>query len=180
MVSKLNLTKLLSPAKDSLVFGAQLAVNGRTVEVSCLGDTGADGYIFVNENLVGLLASLGLRTRRLPEPCPVTGFDGGLRDPITHAVKLPLMIDGRVQIRQPMLVTELGKHDVILGKMWFAEHGVLPDCKNHRLIWPEQTSLREEVITQASRPIPKRILRRPQPCEDHQRDADRRDKAIDI
>jgi hypothetical protein len=89
------------------------------------------------------------------------------------------MIDGRVQQRQPMLATELGKHDVILGKMWFAEYGVLPDCKNHRLIWPEQTSLREEVVTQASRLLPRRILQRPQPREDHQKDVDRRDKAMD-
>ncbi|KAJ5121182.1 uncharacterized protein N7515_009143 [Penicillium bovifimosum] len=73
-------------------------------------------------------------------------FDGELRDPITHAVKKTLMIDGRVQQRQPMLVTELGRHDLILGKMWFKEHYVLPDCRNHRLIWPESRTVKDEAM----------------------------------
>jgi hypothetical protein len=97
MVSKVDLRKLLFPAKDSLTFRARVAMNGRTVDVSCLADTGADGYIFIDYDLVKtMIRGLGLRTRRLPRECPITGFDGSLREPVTHAVKLTLMLDDRV------------------------------------------------------------------------------------
>jgi hypothetical protein len=33
-----------------------------------------------------------------------------------------------------MLVIGLGEHDMILGRKWFAETGVLIDCKNQCLI----------------------------------------------
>jgi hypothetical protein len=49
---KVNLKDLLSPVSN-LTMKAQIALNGRTVGVSCLSDTGADGYPFVNINLVG-------------------------------------------------------------------------------------------------------------------------------
>ncbi|EED14572.1 retrotransposon polyprotein, putative [Talaromyces stipitatus ATCC 10500] len=45
----------------------------------------------------------------------------------------------------PFLVTQLGRHEVILGKRWLAENQVLPDCHRRRLIWPEERSLQEEL-----------------------------------
>ena len=97
MVSKVDLRKLLSPAKDSLIFRARVALNGRTVDVSCLADTGADGYIFLDHDLaITMTKGLGLRTIRLPRECPITGFDGSLAEPISHAVKLTLIIDGHM------------------------------------------------------------------------------------
>ena len=135
MVSKVDLRKLLSPAKDSLTFRARVAINGRTVDVSCLADTGADGYIFIDYSLVSaMIRGLGLRTRRLPRDYPITGYDRALRELITHTVKLTLMIDERVQQQQYILVTDLGNHDLILGRIWFEAHRVLPDCKNRRLL----------------------------------------------
>ena len=180
MVSKVDLRKLLSPAEDSLTFRARVAINGRTVDVSCLADTGADGYIFVDHDLVSaMIRGLGLRTIRLLRECPVTGFNGALGEPITHAVKLTLMIDGHVQQQQPMLVTELGNNDLILGRMWFEAFGVLPDCKNRRLLWPDHPSLREEAQTDIARPIPRQILKQPKANESHQKDADRRNQLME-
>jgi hypothetical protein len=40
-----------------------------------------------------------------------------------------------------MLITELGKHDMIIGKNWLAEHDVWLDMKNQKLIWPGQRTL---------------------------------------
>ncbi|KAJ5143091.1 retrovirus polyprotein [Penicillium bovifimosum] len=89
------------------------------------------------------------------------------------------MIDGRVQLKQPMVVTELGKHDLILGKLWFKKFNVLPDCANHRLWWPEDRSLKDQVVTQLIRPVPRKILRRPKLNPDHQKDVERRDKLME-
>jgi hypothetical protein len=71
------------------------------------------------------------------------------------------MIDRRVQQRQSMLVTNIGKHNIILGKLWFKEHRVLPDYRNDRLLWLEQVTLREYVLEQLVRPLPRKILKRP-------------------
>ncbi|OQD77940.1 hypothetical protein PENDEC_c002G02087 [Penicillium decumbens] len=89
------------------------------------------------------------------------------------------MIDGRMQRRLPMLIADLGKHDLILGREWFAEYKVLPDCSKRRLIWPEEQSLQDEVASQLSTILPRTILRRPDPNSDHQRDADRRDRLFE-
>ena len=77
-----------------------------------------------------------------------------------------------------MLIADLGRHDFILGRMWFEQHGVLIDCRNRRLVWPDESTLFEEVSSQLSTPVPRQILQRPQPNQSHQRDADRRDQRI--
>ena len=177
-LQSLDLRKLLSPS--SLTFKAKVAMNGKTISVSCLADTGADGYLFVNINLIGALINhWGLRTKRLPQECPVTGFDGELRQPITHVAKLTFMIDGRVQQSQPMLIADIGKHDMIMGRLWFEEHGVLVDCRNYHLFWPDQISLKEEVLNQFLKPIPRQILKRPKPEASHQKDMERRDALME-
>lgn len=89
------------------------------------------------------------------------------------------MIGGYMQARQPMLVTELGNQGLHLGRMWFERHGVVPDCKNRRLLWPDQPSLNDEVQISMTRLIPRKILKRPTADESHQRDADHRDRLMD-
>ena len=79
----------------------------------------------------------------LKTPYKVRGFDGQQTTPITHSIELALMIDGR-RVKTPMLIVGLGEHDMILGRKWFAETGVLIDCKNRCLIWPEGASQTRE------------------------------------
>jgi hypothetical protein len=55
---------------------------------------------------------------------------------------------------------ELGKHDVILGRMWLAKHGVLIDCRHHWLLWPEEVSLKDELLLKQDLFISKLILSR--------------------
>jgi hypothetical protein len=51
-------------------------------------------------------------------------------------MELILLIDRR-QIKVLMLVVRLGGQDMILGCKWAAKIGVLINCKNRQLIWPE-------------------------------------------
>ncbi|KAJ5135347.1 retrovirus polyprotein [Penicillium bovifimosum] len=87
-------------------------------------------------------------------------------------------IDGHIQRQKPMLVADLGKHDMIIGRLWFAEHDVLPDCRRRRLIWPHEVSLFEEVASKIALPTPITILKNPRNVT-HQMDADRRDKILE-
>jgi predicted aspartyl protease len=176
-----DLSKLIGHPDRGFTFPIRLAHNGRSVSTTALGDTGANGFIFIDTDLAVLLCeSLGLRTIRLPRECPVQGFNGKAGNPITHAVLLTLLIDGRRQLTIPMLVVDLGRYDVILGRMWFEEYGVLPDCKNYRLIWPNEPTIFDDAVSLTYRPIPRKILKRGELLDEaHQQDADRRGQLME-
>ncbi|KAI2732919.1 hypothetical protein DTO013F2_10515 [Penicillium roqueforti] len=156
-------------------------VSLRSFTISALADTGADSSIFINTELVILLGKkFGLHTYKLDRECPVRGFDGKLSRPITHAVVLTLSIDDRIQQQIPMLVADLGRHDMIIGRMWFAENDVLLDCRRHRMIWPDENTLFNEVAGQLAAPVPMTILKRSAQIEpDHQKDIERRDRLFE-
>jgi hypothetical protein len=144
-----NLRRLLGG--QSFTVPAQIAFNGCSVPISSLADSGATGYVFLNSRCA-LEAAKSLQAPLLPlsSPCNVKGYDGKTGVPITHAIVLHLCVDGRKFLKVPMLITELGKHDMIIGKNWLAEHDVWLDMKNQKLIWPEQRTLEAEVQEQAN------------------------------
>jgi hypothetical protein len=110
----------------------------------------------------------------------VKGFDGKMENAITHLMILSLVVDGRVMYNLPFLIVRLGKHDVILGRMWLAKYGVMVDCARRRLLWPEEVTLKEEIQAKQFMPLPKKLLLRDREIElVHQKDAERRDKAFD-
>jgi len=155
----LDLSQLLEREQDSLVSPIRLAKNRLSITTKVLMDTGANGYAFLDIFLAEKLAR-HFQTHVIPleQPCAVKGYDGKTAAPITHLIRLTLKIQGRVQQHLPFLIVELGKHDVILGRMWMAEHGVLIDCRHHRLLWPEEVSLKDELLSKQDFFIPKAIL----------------------
>jgi transposase InsO family protein len=167
---------------ESFRVPTQLVSNGYSIAVQALGDTGANGFIFIDTNLANILAKrFGLRTTRLPEECAVRGYNGHSEEPITHALIMSIVVDGRRQANLPMLIVNLGRHDLILGRMWFAHSGVLPDCKNRRLLWPEDLTTVDKAFSLVVKPLPRTILKREQAVEaKHQEDADRRDQQIAV
>ena len=77
-----------------------------------------------------------------------------------------------------MLIVGLGEHDMILGRRWFADTGVLIDCKNRRLIWPDGDPQAREwgrIITTT-----KETLDLAAADLQYQKDADRRDSLMAI
>lgn len=94
----LDLHKLIGGPRDSLVFNTRLMHNGRSFSISALGDIGADGYVFLNQELSVLLGKrFGLKAESIGQECPVRGFDGKLSKPITYVNFLTMCVDGRVQ-----------------------------------------------------------------------------------
>lgn len=170
--------QLLGREQDSFTLGVQVAGNGVSIATNALIDTGANGYVFLSTPLAIKLAQFfGVGTLPLSQACPVRGYDGRMGEPITHAMVLDLRVDGRKLADTPMLIADLGKHDIILGKKWIAENRVLPDCTSNRLLWPEELPPWKEVANQLVWTLPKTILRRKDRVSvNHQRDADRRDK----
>jgi len=119
---------------DSFTFLCTISSNGLGIKTRTLINTRANGYAFINTEFAALATRfLDTKTQRLPTPCNVRGFDSKIAQPITDYMELTLLMDGR-QIKVPMLVVRLGGQDMILGRKWAAETGVLIDCKNRQLI----------------------------------------------
>ncbi|EKV14852.1 Retrovirus polyprotein, putative [Penicillium digitatum Pd1] len=123
--------------------------HGRSFSISALGDTGADGYVFLNRELSVLLGKrFGLKAESIGQECPVRGFDGKPSKAITHVTFLTMCVDGRIQQQVPMLIADLGKYDMILGRKWFAENDVLLDCRRYRMIQPDEKTLFDDVVSE--------------------------------
>ena len=113
--------------------------NGHGVSLSALANTGANGYIFINTRCA-LDAAKFMNTTavRLQQPLPVRGFNGQSGAPVTHAIILHMKVAGRRQKDQPMLIANLGQHDLIIGRKWLEENDIWLDVRNRRMIWPDE------------------------------------------
>ena len=171
-MAEVDLSQLLGG--DAFTLPCTVSNNGLGIKTSSLIDTGANGYTFVDTQFARTVERfLGIKPRILKDQCKVRGFDGQQTTPITEFLELMLTIDGR-QIRIPMLVVGLGDHDMILGRKWFVHTGVLIDCKNRKLLWPDnQPRIKGWAKTLIAT---KEALELREGNPVHQADADRRDK----
>jgi hypothetical protein len=111
---------------------------------------------------------------------PVKGFDGQEGTPITHLMFLNLQIGERRFLQEPMLITELGQHDMILGRNWLAKQDIWLDVRNRSFVWPNEPLLTDIVTTKQVTVLPRQILKRPDPSSTHQLDADRRNQQMNM
>jgi predicted aspartyl protease len=161
-----------------LVTTCTLSKNGYSVSTKALIDSGANGFIFIDTLCAADIAQyLGLKTRRLPQPAAVKGYDGKSENAITHFLLLHLTVDGRRFYNTPLLILDLGSHDLILGREWLARFKILVDCHNHCLHWPSHLQPSHSVVREITVPrqglLPQRTLR------NYQEDADARDQAFE-
>ena len=123
---------------ESYTLCIQLNTKGFTFYTRALGDTGANGFLFINSELASLLIRhCGARSKPLPYAIPVTGYDGKSRARVTHYIRLTLQIDNRRFIRMPFCIAPLGNHDVIIGRKWFEYFKVDLAISDRQLIWPK-------------------------------------------
>lgn len=166
----LDVTQILGG--DTMTSSCVLSKAGIGYRVSALIDTGANGYAFIDQSLLKLLTRMLVPfIQSLPHSIPIKGYNGISGQPITHFVHLILTIDHRIQSFTPFLITNHGNNGIILGRKLLAQHGVLPDCTNKRLIWP---SLYPPTYN-CARQIMIQLRDEPKINYRHQRAADRRD-----
>ena len=90
---------------------------------------------------------------------------------------LHLKINGQRQYNLPLLILDLGNHDLILGWGWLVNFWILVDAANRCLQWPEDlqpsySAIKEVVIKQtAIIPVPH--------SPEHQQDTDARNEAFE-
>ena len=115
-------------------------------------------------------------TTWLPSAIQVKGYNGRPGKPVTHYIRLHLTVDQYRQYNVPLLILDLGSHDIIIGRKWLAYFDVLPDCRRRRLVWPDKLppsySIAKEIRWNRQDLIPAlKVL-------SHQEDTDYRDRAF--
>ena len=103
---------------NSLSIPVQICDTEKTVETLTLIDSRARGK-FIDQNYV---RKLGIKTQELERPLIARNVDGtpNKKGKITSFVTLTLIIKGRTK-RTRLLVTRLGKQQLILGFPWLRE-----------------------------------------------------------
>ena len=154
-----------------------ISKNGLGVRTRALIDTGANGFVFIDSALAYKVSKhLDRPILPLPSHCAIKGYDGGQTNTIRQYLELDLRIDGHKHPKVPMLLVPLGSHEVILGRIWAARYNVLPDCRNQRLHWPDETTETcgwDKVIATHWRQLS------PAVDPEHQADAQRRNEKLD-
>ena len=158
-----------------MTFPCTVSNNRLRIQIRVLVNTKVNGFVFIDSELAKLACRhLNLQNKPLRTPCNVRGFDRKQANPITHYIEMSLTIDGRLQSKIPMLIVDLGRQDLIIGRQWAANFDVLINCRERKLIWPEtQPKNYRRVIA-----VKKEDLIRPV-NQQHQQDADRRDRQLD-
>jgi hypothetical protein len=174
-ISSVDLSQLLGG--EHFTVSCKVAHNGYAVKTSGLADSGANGFVFVDTRFArDLMKFLNITPVSLSKPCTVKGYDGRPGKPISEVLILHLEIDGHRQKDVPMLILDLGNHDLIIGRKWFDYFDVWLDVRNKRLIWPRkrpsESTFAKEICTPRENLQITAILPR------HQADVERRDRAF--
>ena len=159
-------------AQSPLVVTCTLSNGKYKNELTALIDTGATGYVFIDESTAHIVCErLSLSPVPLTKPKPIRGFDGRIVQPITHAIYPHLTVQDHHELTAPMLITTLGQHPIILGKPWLNKHRVVLDMGSDSLIFgrcdhfgaiPSLKQSQAPVAKAQSLAImPKKILARP-------------------
>src|SRR2546430_14562330 len=150
----------------------RISKNQIALRTTALADTGANGHIFCNTAKAHeAINYCGAKTTRLPNAIPVTDYAGRPGKRITHGITMNLELDGVMYPNIFMLVTDCGKHDLLIGFHFFARYQILLDPANKKLIQRVQDtpSFARTITVQPPK------AEDPQARKEYQEDAGRRD-----
>lgn len=168
---------------SQLVGGEQFLVpsivsrNGFGIKLKALADSGANGFCFVNSTLATTVAEyLQIEKQQAARPIPVNGFDGRPSTPVTEFLTVHLLVDGRRVYNVPILIVDLGNHDMILGRIFLAHFDIWLNVRDRTLVWPDD----QPRTPSFARTLVTTILTLKRPVDlEHQADMVRRDLAIE-
>jgi hypothetical protein len=118
-MSEVDLSQLLGG--KSFTTPCTLFRNGCGVDTTALANSGANAFALLDTKCARNLSEfLNTPLETLERPILVKGYNGQIGKPITLILRTHLQVNGRRQYNVPFLVTDLGHHDVILGRKWLS------------------------------------------------------------
>jgi len=133
---EIRITQLLKESflQQAFFIDCMLSSEDNSFRCRALIDTGATGYAFLNQKLARVLCdTLGIEPQALSRPKEVKAFNGKSSKQITHGVYPHMTVAGHSELTAPMLITNLGNHDMILSYSWMKKHDVTIDCVKDRI-----------------------------------------------
>ena len=110
--------ELDSFARSPFVHDCTLFSLSRQLHVKALLNIDAIDYSFIDEDIARIVCDkFDIEPVALQKPRPLKGFNGRMAEPITHAIYLSLTLQNHTESLAPMLITKLGNHQLILGKL---------------------------------------------------------------
>ena len=174
-MSDINLGQLLG--SKSFTDPYTVSHNGSGIDVTALADTGANAFVLIDTRCAfQIVEFLDVPIENLPKPIPVWRYNGGKGKPIVSMLRIHLQVDRQKQNNIPFLVTDLGDHNIILGRKWLAYLGLWLDVQNRRLGWPKNLPRMPLLMKETNTNIKTLIRKGINPT--HQADAARRDQAL--
>ena len=128
-----------SSLSDNLFTNKALVVAcslGRMNEIKTifLLDTGATGIAFIDLAIARHVCDvLQIFFIQLAKSKSIKRFDGKPAPSITHAIYPTLTVQGHTKLLALFLITKLGQHPLILGKLWMWKHSVILDMSCDKL-----------------------------------------------
>ena len=114
-MSEVDLSQLMGG--KSFTIHCTLLCNGYGVNTTALADTGANAFALLDTKCAMKLSEfLNSPLETFETPIPVKGYNGNIGTPITSLLQAHLRVDGWRQYNVPFLITDLGNHDLILGR----------------------------------------------------------------
>ena len=109
------------------------------IKTTSLLDTEAIDITFINLAMARHVYDvLKISFIQLAKPKSIRGFNGKSAPPITYAIYPTVMVQSHTKLLASFLITKLGQHPLILGKLWMQKHGVILDMSYDKLaFWPE-------------------------------------------
>ena len=104
------------------------------INATTLVNTCATGYGFINEKFAEIVCqTLKIEPQRLTKSKPIQRFDGRAAQPVTHTIYFILSLENHSKSLAPLLITKLGHHRMLLGRLWMKKYGVLLDMINNSI-----------------------------------------------
>jgi predicted aspartyl protease len=134
----------------------KIVQNGLIIKAQTLLDTGANGFIFISQQLATQLCErFQLPLHQTNDACAIQGYDGKTSQQINYILFLAFEIDGHRFPETPMVVVDMNRHDLIFGRKWFSQFDVLLDCRRHSLVWPDS---RKDYVARHELKLPREAL----------------------
>jgi hypothetical protein len=130
-LQQIDLSSLIAGNSFTLAYTLRTDSNGIAVQVEALGNTGASSYVFIDSKFAtDLCRSLGVKPRQLPYTIYLKEFNSKKGSPISQYLLLNIEIDSCRIPYIPMLIVELGSHNMIIGQNFFDYFHILIDVYN--------------------------------------------------
>ena len=98
----------------------------------------AIGYLFVDPVMAWRICDdLLIKPIRLSKSKAICGFNRKQASDVTHVIYPTMTVQEHRETTTPMLITQLGQHQIILGKPWMKKHSVILNMQNNWIsYWP--------------------------------------------